>query len=407
MKVLKREKKLLRLIYLLCLLLFVNLGFLEQPYDKFAIVMGVILCVLIGYSHFVIRRFYPDGDKFILIFASTLAVIGIATLYRLDKMLAIKQLVWVTLGLIGYILIVAILPDLRSFAKYKKVYMIITLILMPLALIFGNPDIGGAKNWIEIGPFMFQPSEFGKIALVLYLASALATYEDKKNFKEDFMGLLQPALVSMFSLACMVLQTDLGSALIFFGISVTMLYVATGKKKYVFTCLGLSAVGATAAYFLFGHVKRRVMVWRNPWAYRYDEGLQIVQGLYGIASGGLFGTGLGQGYPEYIPVNDSDFIYAVICEEFGIIFAVGIMILYFLLFYRGIRAAFVTDDKFSQLIAVGFSTMIACQTLVIIGGIFAVIPLTGITLPIISYGGSSILTTFFALGILQKISEEA
>ena len=407
MKVLKREKKLLRLIYLLCLLLFVNLGFLEQPYDKFAIIMGVILCVLIGYSHFVIRRFYPDGDKFILIFASTLAVIGIATLYRLDKMLAIKQLVWVTLGLIGYILIVAILPDLRSFAKYKKVYMIITLILMPLALIFGNPDIGGAKNWIEIGPFMFQPSEFGKIALVLYLASALATYEDKKNFKEDFMGLLQPALVSMFSLACMVLQTDLGSALIFFGISVTMLYVATGKKKYVFTCLGLSAVGATAAYFLFGHVKRRVMVWRNPWAYRYDEGLQIVQGLYGIASGGLFGTGLGQGYPEYIPVNDSDFIYAVICEEFGIIFAVGIMILYFLLFYRGIRAAFVTDDKFSQLIAVGFSTMIACQTLVIIGGIFAVIPLTGITLPIISYGGSSILTTFFALGILQKMSEEA
>ena len=407
MKVLKREKKLLRLIYLLCLLLFVNLGFLEQPYDKFAIIMGVILCVLIGYSHFVIRRFYPDGDKFILIFASTLAVIGIATLYRLDKMLAIKQLVWVTLGLIGYILIVAILPDLRSFAKYKKVYMIITLILMPLALIFGNPDIGGAKNWIEIGPFMFQPSEFGKIALVLYLASALATYEDKKNFKEDFMGLLQPALVSMFSLACMVLQTDLGSALIFFGISVNMLYVATGKKKYVFTCLGLSAVGATAAYFLFGHVKRRVMVWRNPWAYRYDEGLQIVQGLYGIASGGLFGTGLGQGYPEYIPVNDSDFIYAVICEEFGIIFAVGIMILYFLLFYRGIRAAFVTDDKFSQLIAVGFSTMIACQTLVIIGGIFAVIPLTGITLPIISYGGSSILTTFFALGILQKISEEA
>lgn len=407
MKVLKREKKLLRLIYLLCLLLFVNLGFLEQPYDKFAIIMGVILCVLIGYSHFVIRRFYPDGDKFILIFASTLAVIGIATLYRLDKMLAIKQLVWVTLGLIGYILIVAILPDLRSFAKYKKVYMIITLILMPLALIFGNPDIGGAKNWIEIGPFMFQPSEFGKIALVLYLASALATYEDKKNFKEDFMGLLQPALVSMFSLACMVLQTDLGSALIFFGISVTMLYVATGKKKYVFTCLGLSAVGSTAAYFLFGHVKRRVMVWRNPWAYRYDEGMQIVQGLYGIASGGLFGSGLGQGYPEYIPVNDSDFIYAVICEEFGIIFAVGIMILYFLLFYRGIRAAFVTDDKFSQLIAVGFSTMIACQTLVIIGGIFAVIPLTGITLPIISYGGSSILTTFFALGILQKISEEA
>lgn len=406
MKVLKREKNLLRLIYLLCLLLFANLGFLEQPYDKFAIIMGVILCVLIGYSHFVIRRFYPDGDKFILIFASILAVIGIATLYRLDKILAIKQLVWVTLGIIGYILIVAILPDLKSFAKYKKVYMIITLILMPLALIFGT-TVGGAKNWIEIGPFMFQSSEFGKISLVLYLASILGTYENKQTFKEDFKSLLEPALVTMFSLGCMVLQADLGSALIFFGISVTMLYVATAKKKYVFTCLGLSAVGATVAYFLFAHVRRRVKVWLDPWAYRYDEGMQIVQGLYGIASGGLVGSGLGHGYPEYIPVNDSDFIYAVICEEFGIIFAIGIMIVYFLLFYRGIRAAFVTDDRFSQLIAVGFSTMIACQTLVIIGGIFAVIPLTGITLPIISYGGSSILTTFFALGILQKISEEA
>ena len=259
MKVLKKEKRLLKLIYLLCLLLFVNLGFLEQPYDKFAIIMGVILCVLIGYSHFVIRRFYPDGDKFILIFASILAVIGIATLYRLDKILAIKQLVWVTLGMVGYILIVAILPDLRSFAKYKKIYMIITLILMPLALIFGT-TVGGAKNWIEIGPFMFQPSEFGKIALVLYLASSLATYENKETFKEDFKSLLEPALVTMFSLACMVLQADLGSALIFFGISVTMLYVATAKKKYVFTCLGLSAVGATAAYFLFAHVKRRVKV---------------------------------------------------------------------------------------------------------------------------------------------------
>ena len=128
MKVLKREKRLLRLIYLLCLLLFVNLGFLQQPYDKFAVIMGVILCVLIGYSHFIIRRFYPDGDKFILIFASILAVVGIATLYRLDRILAIKQLVWVTLGIVGYILIVVILPDLRSFAKYKKVYMIITYI---------------------------------------------------------------------------------------------------------------------------------------------------------------------------------------------------------------------------------------------------------------------------------------
>lgn len=406
MKAIKREKRLLRLVYLLCLLLFTALGFLQQPFDKFALIMGVVLCVLIGYSHFVIRRFYPDGDKFILIFASILAVVGVATLYRINRVTAIKQLVWIALGIVSYILIVVILPDLRSFAKYKKVYMIVTLILMPLALLFGTVQYG-AKNWILIGPISFQPSEFAKIALVLYLASALATYESKSDFKEDFKQLWQPALIAGFSMGCMVLQRDLGSALIFFGISITLLYVSTSKKKYVFTALGLAAVGSVVGYLMFGHVRERVMIWLDPWKYKLGESYQIIEGMYSISAGGLFGVGLGEGHFQNLPVKESDMIYAIICEEFGIIFAIGLMIIYFLLFYRGIRAAFVTDDKYSQLIAVGFSTMIACQTLVIIGGIFAVIPLTGITLPIISYGGSSVLTIFFALGILQKISEEA
>ena len=406
MKAIKREKRLLRLVYLLCLLLFTALGFLQQPFDKFALIMGVVLCILIGYSHFVIRRFYPDGDKFILIFASILAVVGVATLYRINRVTAIKQLVWIALGIVSYILIVVILPDLRSFAKYKKVYMIVTLILMPLALLFGTVQYG-AKNWILIGPISFQPSEFAKIALVLYLASALATYESKSDFKEDFKQLWQPALIAGFSMGCMVLQRDLGSALIFFGISITLLYVSTSKKKYVFTALGLAAVGSVVGYLMFGHVRERVMIWLDPWKYKLGESYQIIEGMYSISAGGLFGVGIGQGHFQNLPVKESDMIYAIICEEFGIIFAIGLMIIYFLLFYRGIRAAFVTDDKYSQLIAVGFSTMIACQTLVIIGGIFAVIPLTGITLPIISYGGSSVLTIFFALGILQKISEEA
>lgn len=406
MKAKKREKRLLNLVYLLCLLLFTALGFLQQPFDKFALIMGVVLCVLIGYSHFIVRRFYPDGDKFILIFASVLAVVGVAMLYRINPNTAIKQLIWIALGIIGYILIVVILPDLKSFAKYKNVYMIITLVLMPLALIFGTEQFG-AKNWILIGPISFQPSEFAKIALVLYLAAALATYESKKSFKEEVKQLLQPALVAGFSMGCMVLQRDLGSALIFFGISITLLYVATSKKKYVFTALGLAAIGSVAGYTMFGHVRERVMIWRDPWKYALGSSYQIVEGMYSIAAGGLFGVGLGQGHFQNLPVKESDMIYAIICEEFGIIFAIGLMIIYFLLFYRGIRAAFVTKDSYSQLIAVGFSTMIACQTLVIIGGIFSVIPLTGITLPIISYGGSSVLTIFFALGILQKISEEA
>ena len=410
MKSLKLEKRVLRLIYLLCLLLFANLAMLEKPLNTKALIMGVALCLIIGFSHYLIRRFYPDGDKFLLIFSSILAVVGVAVLFRIDPSMAIKQLIWVILGIIGYIIIVVALPDLKSFAKYKKYYMIITLVLMPMALIYSlifNTSTNGAMNWVYLmgGKFAFQPSEFGKISLVLYLAAALENYENKKILKEDFKQLIEPAAVVTYSLICMVLQTDLGSTLIFFGISVTMLYIATSKKKYVFTCLGLSAIGAVGAYSVFSHVKRRVMIWLDPWKYANDEGYQLVQGLYAIASGGLFGVGLGNGYPDLIFASESDFIYAVICEELGIIFAIGLMIIYFLLFYRGIRIAFTTTDRFSQLIVVGFSTMIACQTLVIIGGIFTVIPLTGITLPLISYGGSSMLTIFFALGILQKISE--
>ena len=411
MKGFKQEKRLLRLIYVLCLLLFVDLAFQQKPFDTLAIIMGVVLCIVIGYSHFVIRRYYPDGDKFILNFASVLAVVSIATLYRINSGTALKQLVWVVLGIVGYILVVAIIPELSKFTKYKKIYMIATLILMPSAYIYakitGAAPIGGAYNWISIGNIMLQPSEFGKITLVLYLAAAFAEYEDNGSIKDDIKQLIVPALVAGVSLIFLVAQADLGSALIFFGIIISLLYVATSKKLYVFLSLGGASAGAILAYNLFAHIRERVMIWRNPWDYASDAGYQLVQSLYAISSGGLFGSGLGQGFVEYIPVNDSDFIYAVICEEFGIIFAVGLMIIYFLLFFRGIRSAYVTNDKFSQLAVVGFSTMIACQTLVIIGGIFGVIPLTGITLPILSYGGSSVLTIFFALAILQKVSEEA
>ncbi|MCI6190767.1 MAG: FtsW/RodA/SpoVE family cell cycle protein, partial [Clostridium sp.] len=218
--------------------------------------------------------------------------------------------------------------------------------------------------------------------------------------------LIEPALVTIFSLGCLVYQTDLGSALIFFGISISLLYVATSKKKYVVLCLGLSAVGGSMAYKLFGHIRDRVQIWLDPWSDPNGAGYQIIQGLYAIASGGMFGLGLGRGYPDFVPVRESDYIFAMICEEFGMIFGIGILILFFLLFYRGIRVAFVTNNRFSQLVAVGLSVMIACQALVIIGGIFKIIPLTGITLPFISAGGSSMLTMFFALGLLQKVSEE-
>ncbi|OOM81205.1 FtsW/RodA/SpoVE family cell cycle protein [Clostridium sp. BL-8] len=405
MKIKRDEVKLLVLTYLLCMALFTNLAVLKDQLDKGAIYMGVVVCVLITVTQIVIRKFYPQGDKFLITFACILSVIGIAILYRLDTSVSIKQLILFAVGVVIFIALVVAIPDIREFVKYKKIYMIATLLIMPIALL-AHQEVYGATNWVTIGGFSIQPSEFGKITFVIYLAAALHDYEDKNNIIEDFKQLWQPALVVMYSLGCLVIQKDLGSALIFFGIALTMLYVATGKKKYVLITLVLFVLGSIISYKLFSHVRERVIIWQNPWKYSDTTGYQIVQGLYSISSGGMFGSGLGQGYPGFVPVNTSDLIFAVICEELGMVFGLGIMIIYFLFFYRGMRAAFRVTDRFSMLNTVGFSAMIACQVLVIIGGVFAVIPLTGITLPLISAGGSSIITMFFALAILQKISEE-
>ncbi len=392
------EKKLLRYTYLLCLVCFGNLAILKQPIDKSAMIMAVVTCLLIGYSYFIIRKFFSDGDKYIFIFSSILSVIGIVMIYRLNMATSIKQIIWFAIGVTGFILIVVVLPDLKSFSKYKYTYLIITIVFMGVATLFGR-EVNGSKNWIYVGSYGFQPSEFGKLFLVAYLASALKNYKDFKN-------LIEPGIVVMVCLGFMVLQKDLGSALIFFGIAITMLYIATSKFRYVATCFGLFIAGASISYKLFDHVRVRVLIWQNPWPYATTKSYQVVQSMISIASGGLTGSGLGLGHPEYVPVNTTDFIFAALCEELGILIGFGIIILYFLLFYRCMRAAVYEEDNFSRLLAVGYAAMIASQVLVIVGGVMNAIPLTGITLPLVSYGGSSMLITFFSLGIIQKISEE-
>lgn len=430
----KQEKRVLRFTYLLVIALFFNVAILTPEIDKMAIVMGAVACLLLAYSHFVIRKFYPDGDKFILIFANILAVIGIAMIYRIDlpmsggayaadgirSWLATKQIIFFLIGVTGFILIVVLLPDLKRFSKFKYLYLVVTLIFMAMGTVLADEQYG-AKNWVSIAGVGFQPSEFAKIALVAYLASALKDYEkpnkfwkklgSKIGFKKEssykLLSLVEPALVMMLSLLFMLAQTDLGSALIFFSIAVAMLYIATANKKYVILSLILFVIGGVMGYFLFYHVRVRVMIWRNPWEYGYDQGMQLVQSLIAIASGGFFGVGLGNGYPSYIPVVESDFIFSIICEEMGLLIGFAIILLNFLLFYRCVRAAIYANNKFSRLLAVGYSTMIVSQVLVIIGGVTGAIPLTGITLPFVSYGGSSMLISYFALGIVQKISEES
>lgn len=409
MESIKEEKQLLRYTYLLCIILFLNMFLIgKDGFDKGAIIMGVIVCLLFAYSYFIIRRFFPDGDKYILLFSNALAVIGMGILYRLNSAVALKQLIWYTVGIAIFVLVVVLFPSLTSFGKYKLFYMVCTLILMSLGSLFGE-EINGSKNWIIIKGFSVQPTEFGKLSLVAYLAASLQHYGEDIKGSSEFMrlkALIEPGIVVMVSLGFMVLQKDLGSALIFFAISVTMLYIATSKVKYVIVCLVLFIIGGFISYRMFPHIQLRFLIWGDPWKYGYDQGHQVVQSIISIASGGLFGTGLGLGFPTMVPVVTTDFIFAAICEEMGLLTGFGMLILYFLLFYRCMRVPIYGKDKFTRLLAVGYSTMIAAQVLVIVGGVVGAIPLTGITLPLVSYGGSSMLITFFSLGILQKISED-
>ncbi|MDD3224237.1 MAG: FtsW/RodA/SpoVE family cell cycle protein [Clostridium sp.] len=395
---LKEEKRLLRTTYLFCIVSFFNLFIIKQPLDKGALIICAVICILMGYSHFIIRKFFPHGDKYILIFACILSSIGMVMIYRLNPNYAVKQVISFVIGIACFILIVVLLPDIKKYAKYKYVFLAGTMIFISMATFIGTQEYG-SQNWVRFHGFSFQPSELAKIFFIAYLASSL------KDYNDDFKKLIEPAVVVMITLGFMVLQKDLGSALIFFAIAVTMLYIATSKAKYVIISLVLFVIGAFISYKLFGHVRLRVMIWKNPWPYRSDQSYQVVQSMYSIAWGGLSGTGLGLGFPGFVPVNIDDFIFPVICEEMGVMMGLAIMILYFLLFYRCMRSALFTEDKFSRMLAVGYSSMIASQVLVIVGGVTNMIPLTGITLPLVSYGGTSMVITFMALGILQKISE--
>ncbi|PKK39749.1 Cell division protein FtsW [Clostridiaceae bacterium JG1575] len=385
-------------IYLLTAALFLNITLASRPLDPGALIIGLSMIILIAYVHFLVRRFFSYGDPYLVSLVSILPVVGIALIYRINSALAFRQVIWFILGIFVFSVVVILLPDLQRFAKLRYLYLVLTLAFVSMAMLIGT-EVYGAKNWVFIGGFSFQPSEFGKIFYVLYLASALRTYKDLKS-------LLEPAAVVAVCLGFMVLQKDLGSALIFTFVALAMLFVATHKLKYILASFGVGSLGAVVSYKLFRHVRIRVLMWRNPFSDRNGDGYQIVQGLYAIASGGLFGRGLFQGSPQSIPVRESDYIFAVMAEELGLLFCLGILLVYLLIFYRSIRVSLNVESLFSSLLTVGFSIMIAMQVLVIVGGVMNAIPLTGITLPLISYGGTSMLTVFFALGIIQKTSEE-
>lgn len=391
------EKSILREIYLVTMLMFISLFISMGKMDFGPIFLGVISCVLIAYGYFIIRKFFPEGDKLLLIITSLIAEFGLVMIYRIDPVRAIKQLSWFTLGMGVYIFCVVFLPNIKKLDRLKYLYMIFCIGLLLLPLLFGS-EIKGSKNWIRVGGFGMQPSEIAKLFLILYLSCAIRKIE-------DFKDVVKIAIPVFIAGGLLVLEKDLGAALIFFGIFITMLYIGTSNIIYIL--LGTSSFLAfgTVSYFVFSHVRTRIDIWLDPWKYKTGKGFQVCQSLIAIATGGLFGTGIGLGHPYMIPEVHNDFIFAAICEEMGLLGGIALILLYLILVYRGLRTALYARDTFSMLVAVGISSMIAFQVFVIIGGVTKMIPLTGITLPFVSYGGTSMLLNFASLGVLQKISE--
>lgn len=394
------EKSVLRGIYAVTLIMFSILVFSSGKLNFLPIILGVSSCILIAYAHFIIKRFFPQGDKYLLIIASFIAQFGLVMIYRLDSsnpVKSVKQISWFTIGMAVYIFLVVFLPDIKKFERFRYAYIIIAIALL-LSTLFLGREIKGSRNWIQIGSFSFQPSEIAKLFLIFYLASAI-------GYIKNFNDALKAALPVFIAIGLLVIEKDLGAGLIFFGIFITMLYIGTSNPSYILTGISIFSVGGFMSYFVFSHVRTRINIWLNPWAEKTGKGYQICQSLFAIAAGGLFGTGIGFGHPEYIPEVHNDFIFSAICEEFGLLGAMALILLYLILVYRGLRTAIYAKDNYSKLIAVGISSMIAFQVFVVIGGVTKMIPMTGITLPFVSYGGSSMLLNFASLGVLQKISE--
>ncbi len=352
------------------------------------------------------------------------------TVFACYEGVAARQSLWVTLGVLALaailfvpwdrLLIRTLRLSLFDFLDhYRYVWLTIGLILIFATFVFGvDPNGSGVKVWFNFGLFLFQPSELLKIILVIFMASFLNEHREVVASGYRLGPLTLPPLPYLVPIAAMwgiamstiIFQRDLGAALLLYGVFLAMLYTATGRGSYVLAGLLAFGVGAYVLYQLLPVVELRVQVWLDPWATAQGTGYQIVQAIYALAAGRVFGEGLGLGVPAIVPAVHTDFIFTAIGEELGLAGTLAVLIAYVLLIFRGYHIALAVPGRFrgfEQLLAVGLTTIIAVQTLIIIGGNLRLIPLTGITLPFISYGGSSVLINFLIVGLMMRISAEA
>lgn len=369
---------------------------------------------LMAGAHVLLERLKPEHDPLILPLVGLLMGWGIVLLDRLAPNFLGRQVVWMVLG-VGLMVGVAVVPAfLRILRRYRYTWLLFGLLLLAATLLFGvNPSGYGAALWLQLpflGRVFFQPSELLKLLLIVFLASY---FEERAPLLQTDRGvsgtvpyLLPLLLMWGFCLIFLVWQRDLGAATLFFLLFLALLYLATGEWRYVWAGLALLAIAGILGYFAFDVVALRVDAWWNPWPEFDGRAFQIVQSLYALGSGGLLGQGIGQGFPTYIPVVHSDFVFAAIVEEWGLVGGLAVVVCFAVLAYRGLQIALRTRQGFYIYLSAGIAILFTAQSFLIMAGVTKLLPLTGVTLPFLSYGGSSFLISSLMAGLLLFLSAE-
>ncbi|MDM2362369.1 FtsW/RodA/SpoVE family cell cycle protein [Mycobacteroides abscessus] len=393
---------------------------------------GFAYLVLFVLAHMAVRRWAPYADPLLLPCVALLNGLGLVMIHRLDLVHsyndgdadqvgdnnATQQMLWTTVGLIALAAVLATLKDHRVLARYGYTFGIVGCVLLaiPALLPTSMSEQYGAKIWIELPFLSIQPAEAAKILLLIFFAAFLMTKRTLfRTAGRNYLGIELPRprdlgpLLAIWgiSVGVMVFEKDLGASLLFYSSFLIVLYVATARISWVLIGLALFAAGSVIAYFLFGHVQVRVQNWWDPFTDPDGAGYQMVQSLFSFATGGIFGTGLGNGQPGTVPAASTDFIIAAVGEELGLVGLAGVLMLYTIVIIRGFRTALAVRDSFGKLLAVGMSAALAMQLFIVVGGVTKLIPQTGLTTPWMSYGGSSLIANYVLLAILLRISHIA
>ena len=378
---------------------FLLLAFRGEAFDAAALLFGAVVALITLLTYFLLAWLAPHADRLLVLAVCFLCALGMVIQYRISPETALRQLMMLGAGILGMLLMMVLMRRPHIF-RILSIPMALVSLGILCALLFIGKESGGARNWISVAGILFQPSEFVKVALVFLLADAMTEHTHVRDLIPLFLFVGAVTVL-------LVLQRDLGAAMLMAGTFLLVFFAATSNIGATFAALLCGGAGAYASYLLFDHVRARIAIWQDPWATYSTSGYQIAQGLMAIASGGLWGLGLGQGSPKMIPAYHTDYIFAVICEEFGILFGIGVIVLYLLIAVRGILIALNAEDRFSMLTAFGATALLVIQTFVIIGGVIKIIPLTGITMPFVSYGGSSMIACLLLIGILEGIASRS